>query len=67
MNYAHDLILVINPSVEQHQIVAEFKKALPLSKQSTMYCGIELQNIWASNKVIAKIVYYGEVSKVFFL
>ncbi|KAM3133279.1 hypothetical protein pb186bvf_014572 [Paramecium bursaria] len=64
MNYAHDLILIINPTVEQHQIISEFKKALPLSKQSSIYCGIELQNIWVSNKVIAKIVYYGEVSKI---
>ncbi|CAD8060570.1 unnamed protein product [Paramecium sonneborni] len=64
LQYAHDMIIIMHPKIENSLIYSQVEQAISLSEQSKQTCSIELQNLVENNNCIAKILYFGGVSEI---
>ncbi|CAD8091378.1 unnamed protein product [Paramecium sonneborni] len=45
-------------------MVSQLRQGIKQSFQSRLYCSIELQNVYNGTQLLARIVYYGEISQI---
>ncbi|CAD8146928.1 unnamed protein product [Paramecium pentaurelia] len=64
LQYAHDIIIILQPNIDNSLIYSQAEQAISLSEQSKQTCSIELQNILENNNCIAKILYFGGVTEI---
>ncbi|CAD8058689.1 unnamed protein product [Paramecium sonneborni] len=64
LQYAHDIIIILQPKIENSVIYSQAEQAISLSEQSKQTCSVELQNLVENNNCIAKILYFGGVSEI---
>ncbi|CAD8124176.1 unnamed protein product [Paramecium sonneborni] len=64
LTLAHDLILILSPKLDYHEMISQLRQGIKNSAQSHIYCSVEIQSVYEYNKVIAFIVYYGEISGI---
>ncbi|CAD8140921.1 unnamed protein product [Paramecium octaurelia] len=64
LQYAHDIIIILQPNIENSLIYSQAEQAISLSDQSKQTCSIELQNILENNNCVAKILYFGGVTEI---
>ncbi|CAD8195005.1 unnamed protein product [Paramecium pentaurelia] len=64
LSLAHDLILILSPKLEYHEMISQVRQGIKNSAQSHIYCSVEIQSIYEYNKIVAFIVYYGEISLI---
>ncbi|CAK64474.1 unnamed protein product (macronuclear) [Paramecium tetraurelia] len=64
LDLAHDLILILSPKLEYHEMISQLRQGIKNSAQSHIYCSVEIQSVYEYNKLIAFIVYYGDISEI---
>ncbi|CAD8208896.1 unnamed protein product [Paramecium octaurelia] len=64
LTLAHDLILILSPKLEYHEMISQLRQGIKNCAQSHIYCSVEIQSVYESNKIVAFIVYYGEISQI---
>ncbi|CAD8190065.1 unnamed protein product [Paramecium pentaurelia] len=64
LDLAHDLILILSPKLEYHEMISQLRQGIKNSAQSHIYCSVEIQSIYEQNKIVAFIVYYGDISEI---
>ncbi|CAD8191651.1 unnamed protein product [Paramecium octaurelia] len=64
LDLAHDLILILSPKLEYHEMISQLRQGIKDSAQSHIYCSVEIQSVYEYNKLVAFIVYYGDISEI---
>ncbi|CAD8098215.1 unnamed protein product [Paramecium primaurelia] len=64
LDLAHDLILILSPKLEYHEMISQLRQGIKNSAQSHIYCSVEIQSVYEQNKIVAFIVYYGDISEI---
>ena len=61
---AHDIIMLLPPESKNEEIIHSVHKALRTSTEYVRHASVEIQNIYDSEVLVGKILFYGEVSDV---
>ncbi|CAD8150178.1 unnamed protein product [Paramecium pentaurelia] len=65
LQYAHDIIILLQPNIENSIIYDSAEQAISLSEQSNQSCSVELQCLMDNNNnIIAKLLYYGDITEI---
>ncbi|CAD8056092.1 unnamed protein product [Paramecium primaurelia] len=64
LTLAHDMIIILSPKIDYHEMVSQLRQGIKQSAQSRLYCSIEIQNVYNGGQFMARIIYYGEVSQI---
>ncbi|CAD8138049.1 unnamed protein product [Paramecium octaurelia] len=65
LQYAHDIIVLLQPNIENSIIYDSAEQAISLTEQANQNCSVELQCLTDSNNNnIAKLLYYGGITEI---
>ncbi|CAD8079482.1 unnamed protein product [Paramecium sonneborni] len=64
LTLAHDMIIILSPKIDYHEMVSQLRQGIKQSAQSRLYCSVEIQNVYNGAQLQARIVYYGEISQI---
>ncbi|CAD8132181.1 unnamed protein product [Paramecium octaurelia] len=65
LQYAHDIMVLLQPNIENSIIYDSAEQAIALSEQANHSCSVELQCLTDNNdNIVAKLLYYGDISEI---